>query len=161
MKTAPRFLAPSLILVLALIAALYFSVSFAQQNCTPLTNTSRPPWPRNSTVYVNFGNLNAEQRRQVQAALDSWNAANANNGSHVTFSNAAPPQGGIVLNVAVGQTTTQNGVTPPAQFDSTGHVDANGNLNGGTLTFSNSVTAAGPNGQPQLALDEGRRKPPR
>jgi hypothetical protein len=105
-------------------------------------------------VYVNFGNLNTEQQRQVQLALDSWNAANAGNGSGVNFSTSSPPQGAISLNFVVGQTTTQNGVTPPAQFDSTGHVGSNGNLNAGTITFSNTVMAIGPNGQQERALDE-------
>jgi len=149
-KLLPRLLLIAICVGTILIATFWLGHS---QGCTALTNTNRPAWPAGSTIYVNFGNLNTEQIRQVQLALDSWNTANAGNGSGVHFSINSPPQGVAVLNFALGQTTTQNGVTPPAQFDPTGHV-VNGSLTGGTITFSNTVTASAPDGSTKLALDE-------
>jgi hypothetical protein len=150
-KLFPRLLLIAVCVGTILIAT--FWLVHSQQGCTALTNTNRPAWPAASTIYINFGNLNTEQIRQVKLALDSWNTANAGNGSGVHFSTNSPPQGAAVLNFAVGQTTTQNGVTPPAQFDPTGHV-VNGSLTGGTITFSNTVTATAPDGSTKLALDE-------
>src|SRR5678815_3026365 len=142
-----------IITIVLSVLLLSISVSFTQSGCTGLTGTNGPSWPKDATVYVNLGNLNTEQRRQVQEALYAWSGV-AGFGSGVTFSTATPPSGAIILNFQVGQTVPQNGVTPPAQLDTTGHIDANGNLNGGTITFSNIVQAVGADGQNHLALDE-------
>lgn len=52
----------------------------ATQTCPPrqqVVNSFRP----STAVYIDLGNLNTEQRRQVQIAIDRWNAANQQNGS--------------------------------------------------------------------------------
>lgn len=80
----------TLVFVIVFIIALVATVSTGGQSCTPL-NPNLPAWPRNSTVYVDLGNLNTEQRRQVTAAINLWNQANQSNGSYVSFSINPPP----------------------------------------------------------------------
>lgn len=81
---------------LTLLLSIVFAICLAAtvptggQGCTPL-DPNLPAWPRNSPVYINLGNLNTEQQRQVRAAIDSWNHANQTNGSYVRFSYDAPP----------------------------------------------------------------------
>src|SRR5215212_5913831 len=74
-----------LLLLCCFITATLTTRPSAVQSCTPL-DPNVPAWPRNSTVYVNLSNLNTEQRRQVSAAIVSWNQANQTNGSYVRFS---------------------------------------------------------------------------
>gem|GEM_PF-5743178 len=91
------------------------------QNCTP-HGSHVPAWPRGSTVYIDLGNLNTEQRRQVTLAIQSWNQANQTNGSYVTFSFATPMPTSFRMTFQIGQNpiNPQNGQHPPAQIDSTG-----------------------------------------
>ena len=147
---------------LTLLLSVFFAICLAAtvpsggQTCTPL-NPNVPAWPRNSTVYINLGNLNTEQRRQVTAAINSWNQANQTNGSYVTFSfNAPPSTTSFRLNFQIGQTVPnpQTGQTPPAQLETTNGVDGQGNLNRATVTFNTSVQAIDQNGNPVQALNE-------
>src|ERR1051325_9153982 len=132
------------------------SVPTGGQSCTPL-DPNLPAWPRNSTVYINLGNLNSEQQRQVRAAINSWNQANQTNGSYVSFSFNTPPSStSFRLNFQMGQTVPdpQTGQKPPAQLDRTNGVDGQGNLNRATVTFDTSVQAANQNGNLVQALNE-------
>lgn len=148
---------------LTLLLSIFFIICLAatvptggQSTCTPL-DPNLPAWPRNSTVYINLGNLNAEQQRQVRAAIDSWNQANQTNGSYVTFSYNTPPGStSFRLNFQIGQTVPdpQTGQTPPAQLDRTNGVDGQGNLNRATVTFNTSVQAPDQNGNLVQALNE-------
>ncbi len=148
---------------LTLLLSIFFAICLAatiptggQSTCTPL-DPNLPAWPRNSTVYINLGNLNAEQQRQVRAAIDSWDKANQTNGSYVTFSYNAPPLStSFRLNFQMGQTVPdpQTGQKPPAQLDRTNGVDGQGNLNRATVTFDTSVQAPDQNGNPVQALNE-------
>lgn len=127
-----------------------------QSGCTPL-DPNLPAWPRNSTVYINLGNLNAEQQRQVTAAIQSWNQANQSNGSFVSFSFSTPPLAtSFRLNFQIGQTVPdpQTGQRPPAQLDRTNGVDGQGNLNRATVTFDTSVQAPDQSGNLVQALNE-------
>lgn len=129
--------------------------SLTQGNCVP-KEANRAAWPQGATIYVNFGNLNTEQRRQVQLAIDAWNTSNQSNGAFVAFSTAAPPAGARTLNFQIGQThfDPSTGQTPPAETQN-GTNDANGNRTTSTIVFSNTVTAVGTDGvTPQLAIDE-------
>lgn len=144
------------VIVIVLLIGLVATVPSGGQSCTPL-NANGPAWPRNSTVYVNLGNLNTEQRRQVTAALNSWTQANQSNGSYVSFSFAAPPSStSFRLNFQIGQTTPPfpTAPNPAAQFDPTGGVDAQGNLNRATITFDTSVQAPDQNGTLVQQLNE-------
>lgn len=96
-----------------------------------------------------MGNLNAEQRRQVQIAIDRWNAANQSNNSRVTFSPDPPPPGAIVLNFQIGTTITG----ASAEFDSN-QTDALGNLSGGTIRFDTNRTSVDAQGNTARSLDE-------
>ena len=147
---------------LTLLLSIFFAICFAAtvpsggQSCTPL-GANGPAWPRNSTVYINLGNLNAEQQRQVKAAIDSWNQANKTNGSYVTFSYSSPPLStSFRLNFQIGQTTppSPTAPAPAAQLDPTGGVDGQGNLNRATITFNTSVQAPNQNGNLVQQLDE-------
>src|SRR5678815_3451160 len=89
-----------IITIVLSVLLLSISVSFTQSGCTGLTGTNGPSWPKDATVYVNLGNLNTEQRRQVQEALYAWSGV-AGFGSGVTFSTATPPSGAIILNFQV------------------------------------------------------------
>jgi len=126
------------------------------QSCTPL-NPNIPAWPRNSTVYIDLGNLNTEQRRQVTAAINAWTQANQTNGSYVSFSFSTPPSStSFRLNFQIGQTVPdpQTGQKPPAQLDKTNGVDGQGNLNRATITFDTSVQGRDQNGNLVQALNE-------
>lgn len=147
---------------LTLLLSIFFVISLAAtvptggQNCTPL-DPNVPAWPRNSTVYINLGNLNTEQQRQVRAAISSWNQANQTNGSYVTFSYNTPPSStSFRFNFQMGQTVPdpQTGQRPPAQLDRTNGVDGQGNLNRATVTFDTSVQAPDQNGNLVQALNE-------
>src|SRR5215203_6426317 len=147
---------------LTLLLSVFFAICLAAtvpsggQTCTPL-NPNVPAWPRNSTVYINLGNLNTEQRRQVTAAINSWNQANQTNGSYVTFSfNAPPSTTSFRLNFQIGQTlpNPQTGQTPAAQLETTNGIDGQGNLNRATVTFNTSVQAIDQNGNLVQALNE-------
>jgi hypothetical protein len=127
------------------------------QTCTPLVEYVAA-WPRASTVYIDFGNLNTEQRRQVQAAIDSWNTANQRNGSYVTFSTQPPPFAtSFRLTFQIGQTVANpdTGQRPAAQFrPAVSGIDSQGNLSRATITFDPSVTFPDQNGNQARALDE-------
>ena len=147
---------------LTLLLSIFFAICLATtvptggQTCTPL-DPNVPAWSRNSTVYINLGNLNTEQQRQVRAAIDSWNQANQTNGSYVRFSYDAPPSStSFRLNFQIGQTAAdpQTGQRPPAQLDRTNGVDGQGNLNRATVTFDTSVQARDQNGNLVQALNE-------
>jgi hypothetical protein len=107
-------------------------------------------WARNTTVYVDLGNLNAEQRRQVQQALELWNTANRNNNSGVNFQIGAPPPGGSVLTFQLGATSDGGA----AQVDSTGRIDAGGHRTGATVTFNPNAMVPDSTGALARALDE-------
>ncbi len=95
------------------------------QSCTPL-GSNGPAWPRNSTVYIDLGNLNTEQQRQVRVAIQSWNHENQSNGSYVTFSFDPPlTPTSFRLSFQLGQNPVnpQTGQIPPAQIDKTGGID--------------------------------------
>lgn len=127
-----------------------------QSGCTPL-DPNLPAWPRNSTVYINLGNLNPEQQRQVKAAIDSWNEANKTNGSFVQFSFANPPSStSFSLNFQIGQTVppSPSAPAPAAQTNPNGGVDSQGNLNHATITFNTSVQAPDQNGNLVQQLNE-------
>jgi hypothetical protein len=148
---------------LTLLLSIFFIICLAatvptggQISCTPL-DPNLPAWPRNSTVYIDLGNLNPEQQRQVSAAIASWNQANQTNGSNVTFSSDSPPTStSFRLNFQLGQTVAdpQTGQRPPAELDRTNGVDGQGNLNRATVTFDTSVQAPDPNGNLVPALNE-------
>lgn len=147
---------------LTLFLSIFFAICLAAtvptggQSCTPL-HPNEPAWPRNSTVYINLGNLNTEQQRQVRAAIHSWNQANQTNGSYVMFSYNTPPSStSFRLNFQIGQTVPdpQTGQRPPAQLDRTNGVDGQGNLNRATMTFDTSVQAPDQNGNVVQALNE-------
>ncbi|MGZ8845888.1 MAG: hypothetical protein ACXW3C_05440 [Pyrinomonadaceae bacterium] len=89
-------------------------------------------------------------------AVQSWNQANQNNGSYVSFSFASPPPSSFRLTFQMGQTQAdpQTGQSPPAQIDRTGGVDGQGNLNRATITFDTSVVTTDANGNPAQALDD-------
>lgn len=146
---------------LTLLLSIFFAICLAAtvptggQSCTPLA-PNLPAWPRNSTVYVNLGNLNSEQQRQVRAAIDTWTQANQTNGSYVSFSYNAPPSStSFRLNFQIGQTVPdpQTGQIPPAQLERT-NVDGQGNLNRATVTFNTSVQGPDQNGNLVQALNE-------
>lgn len=115
-----------------------------------------PAWPRGSTVFVDLGNLNTEQRRQVIAAVEAWNTANQSNGSYITFSFNLPPSStSFTVEFRVGTNVPVNGVLPPAQtISNSNQINSAGNRTGATITFDTRVTLPGPNGDPQQALDE-------
>ena len=148
---------------LTLLLSIFFFVCLAatiptggQTGCTPL-DPNLPAWPRNSTVYINLGNLNTAQRNQVTAAINAWNQANQSNGSFVSFSFNTPPSStSFRLNFQIGQTVpdSQTGQRPPAQLDRTNGVDGQGNLNRATVTFDTSVQAPNQNGTLVQALNE-------
>lgn len=147
---------------LTFLLLVLFIISFAVtvpsggQSCTPLTG-NESAWPRNSTVYVNLGNLNAEQQRQVRAAVNSWTQANQTNGSYVSFSFTAPPSStSFRLNFQLGQTQLNpaTGQIPAAELDRTNGVDGQGNLNRATVTFNTSVQAPDQNGNLVQQLNE-------
>lgn len=148
---------------LTLVLSTFFIIILAvtvptggQSGCTPL-DPNLPAWPRNSTVYINLGNLNTEQRRQVTAAINAWNDANKTNGSFVSFSFNTPPSStSFRLNFQTGQTVAdpQTGQRPPAQLDRTNGIDGQGNLNRATVTFDPSVQAPDQNGTLVQALNE-------
>ena len=124
------------------------------QGCTP-TGSNGPAWPRGSTVYIDLGNLNTEQRRQVTLAIQSWNQANEINGSYVNFSFASPPSStSFRLDFQIGQTQPDpvTGQIPSAQISKTGGIDGQGNLNRATITFDTSVQSA--DSPPAQELDE-------
>lgn len=137
-----------------LLALTTTNVVTQTQSCTPV-NGSYPAWPRGSTVYVNLGNLNAEQRSQVMAAIEAWNTANQTNGSFVTFSFNSPPNSNSpTLNFTIGQ-TLGGSQRPPAQVETpSGQYNSAGNRLSATITFDTSVTRTGPNTTPVQALDE-------
>lgn len=146
----------ALLLLVASVIVLAATAPNSGQSCTPL-QPNRPAWPRNSTVYINLGNLNAEQQRQVRVAIDAWNQANQSNGSYVTFSYDTPPlQSSFRLNFQIGQTQTdpQTGQPAPAQLDTTNGIDGQGNLTRATITFNTSVQAPDQNGNMVQALNE-------
>ena len=124
------------------------------QSCTPPTTDTVPGWAKNSTVYVDFSNLNAEQKRQVQLALDAWNTANRSNGSGVVFSNNAPPTGALTLKFSVGPTPVDSRTGQPAPAITDRATDSLGNRSNSNITFSNNSMAVGPDGQQHLTLDE-------
>ena len=72
-------------LVAAVLLVLCSVADASAQGCTP-PGGNVSAWPRGSTVYIDLGNLNTEQRRQVTLAIQSWNLANETNGSYVNFS---------------------------------------------------------------------------
>lgn len=128
----------------------------SQSSCPPL-DPNLPAWPRNSIVYINLGNLNTEQQRQVKAAVNAWNQANQSNGSFVTFSFNTPPLStAFRLNFQIGHIAPdpQTGQTAPAQLDRTNGVDGQGNLNRATVTFDLSVQGQDQNGNLAQALNE-------
>jgi hypothetical protein len=146
----------TLFFVIVLLIGLVATVPTGGQSCTPLSGNV-PAWPRNSTVYVDLGNLNTEQRRQVTAAINSWNQANQSNGSYVSFSfNSPPTSTSFRLNFQIGQTTPSSPTAPApaAQLNSSGGVDGQGNLNRATITFDTSVQAPDQNGNLVQQLDE-------
>jgi hypothetical protein len=150
--TAPRHLLLFISLILLSLSSGH--VVTHTQSCTPLDGAVGA-WPRGSTVFVDLGNLNAEQRRQVTAAVQAWNTANLSNGSHVTFSfNPPPSPSSLTLAFTIG-TTGGGSQRPPASiFTPQGSFDSAGHRLGATVTFDTSVTRPGPNGAPQQALDE-------
>jgi hypothetical protein len=124
------------------------------QGCTTL-NPNVEAWPRSSTVYIDLGNLNTEQRRQVTLAIQSWNQANQTNGSYVEFSFGTPPSStSFRLTFQIGQIpfNPQTGQHPPAQLDRTGGIDGQGNLNRATITFDPSAQRTDSSGNPVQAL---------
>lgn len=139
----------------ALMVGLCTALPTVGQSCTALVGNV-PAWPRGSTVYIDLGNLNTEQRRQVTLAVQSWNQANQNNGSYVSFSFNSPPPSSFQLTFQMGQNQAdpQTGQTPPAQIDRNGGVDGQGNLNRATITFDTSVLQPDANLNPAQALDE-------
>src|SRR5687768_12390563 len=146
----------TLLMLTFFVICLAATVPTDGQSCTPL-GPNLPAWPRGSTVYINFGNLNAEQKRQVTAAINSWNQANQTNGSYVTFSFNAPPiSTAFTLNFQTGQTAPdpQTGQIPPAELDRTNEVDGQGNLNRATVTFNTSLQAPDQNGNLVQVLNE-------
>lgn len=103
LKKSPRFL---LLISCILLSLLSGGIVSRTQSCTQLDGTVSS-WPRGSTVYVNLGNLNAEQRRQITAAVMEWNRVNQTNGSYVTFSFDLPPNStAFTMNFQIGQTFT-------------------------------------------------------
>ena len=142
--------------VIVLLTGLVATVPTGGQSCTPLDGTV-PAWPRNSTVYVDLGNLNTQQRRQVAAAINSWNQANQSNGSYVSFSfNPPPTSTSFRLNFQIGQTIPPSPTSsaPAAQINTSGGIDGQGNLNRATITFDTSVQAPDQNGNLVQQLDE-------
>jgi hypothetical protein len=106
---------------------------------------------------VNLGNLNTAQRGQVTAAINSWNQANQNNGSYVSFSFNPPPLStSFRLTFQIGQTTASSPTSPApaAQLNTSGGVDGQGNLNRGTITFNTNVQAPDQNGNLVQQLNE-------
>ena len=155
MLLTKRYFSLSLLLLCCFIAAILTTRPGEVQSC-PSVPVVGPAWPRNSTVYVNLSNLNAEQRRQVTAAIASWNQANQTNGSYVRFSFDPPPlESSFRLTFQIGQTTTINNQHPASQIDKPGNgVDGQGNLNRATITFDLSVKTGDQSGQLVQTLDE-------
>lgn len=145
-----------ILLPVLLLITLCSAFHIGAQTCTALSGDV-PAWPRGSTVYIDLSNLNTEQRRQVTLAVQSWNQANQNNGSYVSFSFGPPlTPTSFRLTFQMGQTQTdpQTGQRPAAQIDRTGGVDGQGNLNRATITFDTSVQQPDANGNSAQALDE-------
>jgi len=58
----------------------------AQTTCVnPDVNSTTQAWAPGSTINVNASGFSAAQQPCVKAAFDNWNAANAADGSNVTF----------------------------------------------------------------------------
>ena len=55
--------------------------------CPPQDNNYRG-WAKGSTVYYDFSSMPSNIRPAIQSAIDKWNTANGNNGSHVNFAPA-------------------------------------------------------------------------
>lgn len=145
-----------LMIVCCLIAGTLLTTPSAVQSCTPL-EPNGPAWPRNSTVYVNLSNLNTEQRRQVTAAIASWNQANQTNGSYVWFSFDAPPTStAFQLTFKIGPTERddKSGQIPAAQVDPMDGVDSQGNRSRATITFNPDVQKLNSSGVLVRELDE-------
>jgi hypothetical protein len=83
-------------------------ITFSQSSSCPTTKT--PRWSAGTTVYYDYGNItNPAIKAQIKAAADKWTAANANNGSGVSFVEGPPPQGATGYSSATFQTGTVSG----------------------------------------------------
>lgn len=155
MLLTKRSFSLSLLVLCYLIVAILTTRPGEVQSCTSL-EPNGPAWSRNSTVYVNLSNLNAEQRRQVTAAVASWNQANQTNGSYVRFSLDPPPLStSFQLTFQIGQTQVDtSGKIPAAQLDPTGGVDSQGNRTQATITFNLDVKSIDASGNSVQQLDE-------
>ena len=145
-----------LLVVLCYLVVMLTTRPTAVQSCTPL-RPNIPAWPRNSTVYVNLSNLNAEQRRQVTAAVAAWNQANQTNGSYVYFSFATPIiPSSFKLTFQVGDTREDEDThqIPSSQINIDDCVDGQGNLKCATISFNLNIKNIDSAGNQVPQLDE-------
>lgn len=157
MVLTKRFFSLLSLLVLCCVAAEILTTRpSAVQSCTPLQGTG-PAWPRNSTVYINLSNLNTEQRRQVTAAIASWNQANQTNGSYVRFSFDPPlTSTSFQLTFKIGDTEFDQRINqqPASQIDMSKGVDSQGNLTQATISFNLNIKNIDQFGREVPQLDE-------
>ena len=146
----------SLFVLCSFLVLVYTTQPSAVQTCTPIEDVVQA-WPRNSTVYVNLSNLNSEQRRQVTAAIASWNQANQTNGSYVRFSFDTPTAPNpFQLTFQIGDTKLdqRTGQIPASQIDIDGCFDGQGNLKCATISFNLNIKNIDSSGNQVPQLDE-------
>src|SRR5881275_2555418 len=126
-----RLLRCALLAVCTLLTllAVMDSAAFAQSGCP--SSTGRAGWPPNSTVYVTIdSSITEPERSEILRAIQSWNDANATNGSGVYFSTSTPPSGANILSI--------NNGTVYSSTDASGHTTYNA---AGTGTVATDVGA--------------------
>lgn len=123
----------SIIFVVA-VTALRNAHSQANPGC-PTTKTTS--WAKGKTVYYSYGNIaDPAIRVQIKSAADNWTAANANNGSGVTFVLGPPPQGATGFGTITFQTgALSNGIANTSYSGVSGTI-----FTGATITFDTSQT---------------------
>ncbi|MDQ3665939.1 MAG: hypothetical protein M3410_04930 [Acidobacteriota bacterium] len=121
---------PSRCLLIVSGTLLVFVASGFQTISAQCSTTSSEMFPRDSTVYVNFGNItDTAQRQQIQNAIDKWNTANNTNFSGIQFVPGTPPSGSRTI-------TFQNGTSSGSNAAHTDTVvNTAGDIQSATVTF--------------------------
>lgn len=134
-----------------------------QSSCTPPpvdTNPDHHKFRQGDTVHVIFDNLPSGQQTQVERALASWNLANSQNGSSVTFDEMGPPPEGdpgyTFLHFQSGTLYNPDG-TVATNFAASFHASntyPDGTVQSATITFNTNGALANP-GDPALGIPPG------
>ena len=92
--------------MLAALGTICWSV-YAQSGCPPLDPAVKG-WPKGTTIYYDISAFPPDMRAQLTAAFDKWTAANAANGSGVTFApvSASHPNADFVVQGGANCTST-------------------------------------------------------